>query len=89
MNSWEILVKMLKEQGVEMVFGLGDSYLNMLAEEAGLLAVNVRHESSAPFMAMAYSRLSGNIGICSASAGPELLILFRGFWKLIPAVHHW
>ena len=78
MNSWEILVKMVKEQGVEMVFGLGDSYLNMLAEEAGLLAVNVRHESAAPFMAMAYSRLSGNIGICSASAGPGTANLVPG-----------
>jgi len=78
MNSWEILVKMVKEQGAEMVFGLGDNYLNMLAEEAGLLAVNVRHESAAPFMAMAYSRLSGNIGICSASAGPGTANLVPG-----------
>lgn len=78
MDAWEALMLMIKEQGVEMVFGLGDNYLNMLAEEAGLLAVNVRHESSAPFMAMAYSRLTGKIGLVSASPGPGTANLVPG-----------
>jgi len=79
MTPWQVLVDMIEEQEVEMVFGLGDNYINMLAgEKSDMLAVNVRHESSAPFMAMAYSRLSGNVGVCSGSQGPGTANLIPG-----------
>ncbi|MFW6382239.1 MAG: thiamine pyrophosphate-binding protein [Bacillota bacterium] len=79
MDPWKVIVEMLKAQGIEYVFGLGDTFINMYADEtAGIEAINLRHESSTPFMAMAYSRLSGNIGVCSGAPGPGVANLIPG-----------
>ncbi|SDL31503.1 thiamine pyrophosphate-binding protein [Halarsenatibacter silvermanii] len=83
MDPWELLIELLKVQEVDTVFGLGDSYVNMLADQAGLQAINLRHESSAPFMAMAYSRLTGKAGVISASAGPGTANLTPGMLEAL------
>lgn len=44
----------------------------------GLQAINLRYEGSAPFMAMAYSHLTGKPGICSGSSGPGVANLIPG-----------
>jgi len=70
---------MVRAQGVEFAFGLGDSPLQLYAARtAGLRGINLRYEGSAPFMAMAYSRLSGRPGVCSATAGPGVANLVPG-----------
>jgi len=79
MNTWEAIGNMIKAQGVDFVFGVGDTDLQLfLNKVAGLKLINVRYEGSAPFMAMAYSRLSGKPGICSASCGPGVANLVPG-----------
>ncbi len=79
MDPWKVIVEMFKVQGIEYVFGLGDTFINMYADEIdGIEAINLRHESSTPFMAMAYSRLTGNVGICSGAPGPGVANLIPG-----------
>ena len=79
MNSWEAMVNMIKSEGVELVFGLGDTPIQLYAEKAsGITPINLRYEGSAPFMAMAYARLSGKPGVCSASPGPGVANLVTG-----------
>lgn len=79
MYPWEAIARMVKAQGVEFTFGVGDSHLQLYAEAMeGLNAINVRYEGSAPFMAMAYSRLTGKPGVCSASTGPGVANLVPG-----------
>ncbi|MFX0203322.1 MAG: thiamine pyrophosphate-binding protein, partial [Candidatus Hodarchaeota archaeon] len=79
MNSWEAIVNMVKSEGVELVFGLGDTPIQLYAEKAsGIIPINLRYEGSAPFMAMAYARLSGKPGVCSASPGPGVANLITG-----------
>ncbi len=79
MNSWEAIVNMVKSEGVEFTFGLGDTALQLYAEKIpGITPINLRYEGSAPFMAMAYSRLSGKPGVCSASPGPGVANLVPG-----------
>lgn len=79
MNVWEAIVKMVKSEGVEFVFGIGDNGLQLYAEKIpGIASINLRYEGSAPFMAMAYSRLSGKPGVCSASPGPGVANLVPG-----------
>ncbi|MFW6103128.1 MAG: thiamine pyrophosphate-binding protein, partial [Chloroflexota bacterium] len=79
MYPWEAIARMVKAQGVEFTFGVGDSHLQLYAEATeGLNAVNLRYEGSAPFMAMAYSRLTGKPGVCSASTGPGVANLVPG-----------
>lgn len=79
MNLWEAIVNMVKSQGVDIIFGLGDNNLQLYAEKAsGIRTINLRYEGSAPFMAMAYSRLSGKPGVCTASPGPGVANLVPG-----------
>jgi acetolactate synthase-1/2/3 large subunit len=79
MNAWELIVNMIKAQGVEYTFGIGDTDLQLYADKVeGLSAINLRYEGSAPFMAMAYSRLTGKPGICSGSLGPGVASLVPG-----------
>lgn len=79
MYPWEAIARMVRAQGVEFVYGLGDSPLQLYARKApGLKAVNLRYEGSAPFMAMAYSRITGMPGVCSASTGPGVANLVPG-----------
>ncbi len=79
MYPWEAIARMVLAQGVEFTFGVGDSPLQLYAEKApGLRGINVRYEGSAPFMAMAYARLSGMPGVCSASTGPGVANLIPG-----------
>jgi acetolactate synthase-1/2/3 large subunit len=74
------MVMMIESEGIKFIFGLGDTSLQLFAQKSSKVeSVNVRYEGSAPFMAMAYSRLSGKPGICTASPGP-------GAGNLIPAV---
>ena len=43
MDPWEIIVRMIKAQGTEFVFGIGDTFVNMYAEKVtGIRAINVR-----------------------------------------------
>ena len=79
MNTWEAIAGMIKAEGVEYLFGIGDSSLQLYARKtAGLKTINLRYEGSAPFMAMAYARLSGKPGVCTASAGPGTANLLPG-----------
>ncbi len=79
MNIWEEVVNMVRSEGVEFIFGLGDTALQLYAEKAsGITTINLRYEGSAPFMAMAYSRLSGKPGVCGASPGPGVANLVPG-----------
>ncbi len=79
MYPWEAIVNMIKAEGVEFVFGIGDSHLQLYAEKVpGIKPIDVRYEGSAPFMAMAYSRLSGKPSVCSASTGPGVANLLPG-----------
>ena len=79
MTAWEAIGKMLKSQGIDFVFGIGDTDLQLyLKKVSGIKLINLRYEGSAPFMGMAYSRLSGKPGVCSASCGPGVANLVPG-----------
>ncbi len=79
MNTWELIANIVKKQGIEYIFGIGDTDLHLYSNGiTGLTAINLRYEGSAPFMAMAYSRLTGKSGVCSASSGPGVANLIPG-----------
>lgn len=69
----EAIAKMLKNEGVEKVFGIIDGtyfgfYSNL--KKYGIELITPRHETSAVHMAGAYARLTGKLGVCMASNGP-------------------
>lgn len=76
MNTGEAIVQCLRAEGVRHVFGLvGSSHLEIvdaIARSNDIELVAVRHEQAAAFMADAYARVSGGLGVVLTSSGPGL-----------------
>jgi acetolactate synthase I/II/III large subunit len=74
MNTGHVVVEVLKAEGVKFVFGLpGGHTLDIydgICKSPEIRHILVRHEQSASNMAAAYASLTGEPGICCATAGP-------------------
>jgi len=80
-RPWASVCDALAAERVEYVFGLpGNPELlyNDLFDRPEITPVLVRHETSAVFMAMAYARVSGRVGVVHASPGPGMANLVPG-----------
>jgi acetolactate synthase I/II/III large subunit len=80
-NPWQQVVASLESEGVEYVFGLPGNakhFYDQLYDSASIRAVLVRHETSGAFMAMAYARVTGKIGVCYGCPGPGVANLVPG-----------
>jgi 2-succinyl-5-enolpyruvyl-6-hydroxy-3-cyclohexene-1-carboxylate synthase len=80
-NAWQQVVSCLEDEGVEYVFGLPGNakhFYDQLYDSKAIKAVLVRHETSGAFMAMAYARVSGKIGVCYGCPGPGVANLVPG-----------
>ena len=72
-SGGDLIARMLRAEGVEVVFGIIDgSYFGLYSSlgRHGIRLVTPRHESTAAHMAGAYARLTGRLGVCIASNGP-------------------
>ena len=77
----EMIARMLRAEGVDVVFGIIDgSYvgLNAALGQHGIRLISPRHETSAAHMAGAYARLTGKLGVCIASNGPGAANMLPG-----------
>ncbi len=78
----DILVECLVHQGVERVFGIPGTHVlavyDALLHEGSIEAVLTRQEASAGFMADACGRITGEPGVCLATAGPGLTSMVNG-----------
>ena len=81
LNGAEFLVKALEAHGVTHVFGIPgakvDSVFTALLDSP-IQLVLCRHEQNAAFMAQAFGRLTGRIGVCLATSGPGVTNLVTG-----------
>ncbi len=81
MNTAELLVKCLENEGVEYIFGLpGEENLHVLQalKSSSIKFITVRHEQGAAFMADVYGRLTGKAGVCLSTLGPGATNLMTG-----------
>jgi len=82
MNTAELLVKCLEEEGVEYIFGIpGEETLdlnNAIMGSEKIKFITTRHEQGAAFMADVYGRLTGKAGVCLATLGPGATNLVTG-----------
>ncbi|MDJ0617813.1 MAG: acetolactate synthase large subunit [Calothrix sp. MO_192.B10] len=81
MNTAELLVKCLENEGVEYVFGLpGEENLHVLEalKNSSIQFITTRHEQGAAFMADVYGRLTGKAGVCLSTLGPGATNLMTG-----------
>ena len=73
LNGAQILMEVLKEEGVDSIFGFPggatiDIHDNL--EETDIRHYLVRHEQGAVHAADGYARASGKVGVCLVTSGP-------------------
>src|SRR5436189_1428280 len=81
----DVLIDTLLDWGVEVVFGLPGDGINGIMEalrqrQDKIRFVQVRHEESAAFMACAYAKYTGRLGVCLATSGPGGIHLLNGLY---------
>jgi pyruvate dehydrogenase (quinone)/pyruvate oxidase len=81
----DILIETIRDWGVELIFGLPGDGINGIMEairtrQDGLRFVQVRHEEAAAFMACAYAKYTGRLGVCLATSGPGGIHLLNGLY---------
>src|SRR5438552_19211210 len=79
----DVLIETLQAWGVDTVFGLPGDGINGIMEalrtrKDKIRFVQVRHEEAAAFMACAYAKYTGRLGVCLATSGPGGLHLLNG-----------
>lgn len=81
MNTAELLVRCLENEGVRYIFGLpGEENMAVLEALANssIQFITTRHEQGAAFMADVYGRLTGQAGVCLSTLGPGATNLMTG-----------
>src|SRR5918994_1940676 len=81
----DILIETLIDWGVDVVFGLPGDGINGIMEalrkrQKEIRFIQVRHEESAAFMACAFAKYTGKLGVCLATSGPGGLHLLNGLY---------
>jgi pyruvate dehydrogenase (quinone)/pyruvate oxidase len=71
--------------GVDTVFGLPGDGINGVFEalrkqKDKIRFIHVRHEEAAAFMACAYAKFTGRLGVCIATSGPGGIHLLNGLY---------
>ncbi|RLB11996.1 MAG: acetolactate synthase large subunit, partial [Deltaproteobacteria bacterium] len=69
----EILFRVLKEEGVDVIFGYpGGAVLDIYDQlsRIDIRHILVRHEQAAVHAADGYARTSGKVGVCMVTSGP-------------------
>ena len=84
----DFLVQRLQQWGVRHVFGYPGDGINgvfgALNRGSGAIRfVQARHEEMAAFMASAYAKFSGGLGVCIATSGPGATHLTTGLYDAL------
>src|ERR1700710_1273641 len=84
-NASDVLVERLLAWGVDTVFGLPGDGINGVFEalrkqKEQIQFIHVRHEESAAFMACAYAKFTGRLGVCISTSGPGGIHLLNGLY---------
>src|SRR5437588_12460893 len=81
----DVLVETLIDWDVKVIFGIPGDGINGIMESLRthreqIRFVQVRHEESAAFMACAYAKYTGKLGVCLATSGPGGIHLLNGLY---------
>ncbi|HEV2462857.1 MAG TPA: thiamine pyrophosphate-dependent enzyme [Acidobacteriaceae bacterium] len=84
-DASDVLVERLIAWGVDTVFGLPGDGINGVFEalrkqKEKIRFIHVRHEEAAAFMACAYAKFTGRLGVCIATSGPGGIHLLNGLY---------
>lgn len=81
----DVLIDTLLDWGVDVIFGLPGDGINGIMEslrtrQDEIRFIQVRHEEAAAFMACAYAKYTGKLGVCLATSGPGGIHLLNGLY---------
>jgi pyruvate dehydrogenase (quinone) len=81
----DFVVERLHQWGVRMLFGYPGDGINgvfgaLNRSEGKLRFIQARHEEMAAFMASAYAKFTGELGVCIATSGPGASHLITGLY---------
>jgi pyruvate dehydrogenase (quinone)/pyruvate oxidase len=84
-DASDVLVERLIVWGVDTIFGLPGDGINGVFEalrkqKDKIRFIHVRHEEAAAFMACAYAKFTGRLGVCIATSGPGGIHLLNGLY---------
>jgi pyruvate dehydrogenase (quinone) len=84
-TSADVLVNNLIDWGVEVIFGIPGDGINGIMEslrkrQDRIRFIQVRHEEAAAFMACAWAKFTGKLGVCLATSGPGGIHLLNGLY---------
>jgi len=84
MKTADFLVERLKAWGVETIFGYSGDGINgvigAIQRDGSIDFIQPRHEEMGAFMAVAYAKFSGQLGVCLATGGPGATHLVTGLY---------
>ncbi|MBU3179965.1 thiamine pyrophosphate-binding protein [Clostridium psychrophilum] len=95
MKLSDYIVEVLKDNGVTTVFGYQGGaithFVDSIYKVEGIKYISNYHEQASAFAAEGYARVSGNIGVCTATSGPGATNLITGigsaFFDSIPCLY--
>lgn len=81
-NVADYVLEQLEVWGIQRIYGVpGDAILPLIdaiSRHPKLRFISVKHESAAALMASAEAKLTGGIGVCTATSGPGATNLLNG-----------
>jgi pyruvate dehydrogenase (quinone) len=85
MTAGDVLVETLLDWDVDTLFGMPGDGINGIVEalrqrQDRIRFIQTRHEESAAFMACAYAKFTGKLGVCLATSGPGGVHLLNGLY---------
>jgi pyruvate dehydrogenase (quinone)/pyruvate oxidase len=84
-STSDIMIDRLIVWGVDIIFGLPGDGINGIMEairkrSKEIRFIHVRNEENAAFMATAYAKLTGKLGVCLGTTGPGGIHLLNGLY---------
>lgn len=81
----DFIVQRLYDWGVRRIFGYPGDGINgvfgaLNRADGKIEFIQARHEEMAAFMASAYAKFSGELGVCIATSGPGATHLITGLY---------
>lgn len=81
----ELLIDTIQDWGVNIIFGMPGDGINGIMDalrikQQDIRFIQVRHEEAAAFMACAYAKYTGKLGVCLATSGPGGIHLLNGLY---------
>jgi len=84
-TAGDVLIETLIDWDVDTIFGIPGDGVNGIIEslrknQDKIRFIQVRHEEAAAFMACAWAKFTGKIGVCLATSGPGGIHLLNGLY---------